>query len=277
MDTDVDFVRLSATIASALQQPVALDKEVLDFIASSLGTATNEQLRRLFTTAHGSEFAAVLDLIFFPSISLQVELEPCLSGSGLTKKQVGRLSKQLTQRKLTGLVMLPACDAPVPVSLSAEIIEAFIRRLNLDWRPDPGVWAALETYCQAKEGGRFKVLLRNQRCRFHAGSAAFSAELIKLMHGHADFGEIFQMLACSFDQWPQGLSAREFLAVQRKICTDALAKAARINSLRRRVGFEYALSSGLRMPYIDEDEARRRIVMIDEVCLAVFGRLPAVL
>ncbi|GEM_PF-6469149 len=275
MDRCADFSRIAETITAALQKPVALGEDVLDFMASGLGAVTGQQLRQVFTAAGSSESAAVLDLVFSPSISLQLELEIFLSGCGLEKKQVDRLLRQLAAGKMQSIVLLPDGQIPLPVFLSPEIIEAFVRRLNLDWSCDPVVSKALEAYCPGKAGRGLQVLMRNRRCRFHAASAAFTAELAGLMCGHENFPEIFEMLVLSLDQWPRGLDAFGFLAAQRNGCTETLAKAARIDAFRRQSGFEYALSSGVRVPYVDEHAVRRKLALLDEICLAVFGSLPA--
>ncbi len=248
-----------------MQKPVVLDDHVLDFIASSLGGTTPDDLGRLFESCAESDAAVVLDLVFSPTHALQLELESILDGSALGQEQVGRLAGQLAGKGLSGRVSLPGEHTSWPVCLPPEAIEAFLKRLNLDWCSEPLVKTTLESHLPAGIRQRLLVFMRNQRCRFHRSSAAFTAGLTRLMQGHEDFSEIFETLVCSFSQWPQGLEAAEFLTIQRRICAETLTRAAVADSFRRRAGLEYALSSGIRLPYVDVTAVRRKMVLLDEV------------
>ncbi len=273
MEKCYKFSRIEKAILSALQKPAVLDHKILDFINSSLGLHTAEDLQNLFDAYRSSECAAVLELLLFPSHALQLVLEGELEGNGFSPDRLVDLTDKISQASPSLKILLPKDKIAVQFPMQPEHSETFIRRLNLDWSIDQSVKAALAGDSLSDVRYELLVLMRNQRVNFHPASGSFFSQVILEMHAEDKFVDILKMLIGALNQWPSGLSAFEFLSAQKQSYFNQLSKAAQMENYRNQAGFEYVLSSGVRMPYINVEAARGKIALIDKICFSMFGRI----
>ncbi len=267
---------LTEKIAELLRSGIQAGPDVMEYIDSTCGNPTVEEIKALIEEQGGSERETLVELIFFPDEEIQVQLEKILEQQVYTAEDAAAICGQLASRNLSATVALADTGRTLSVQVDRSVVDPFVNRLNIDFTLDADLNRTVEEAFPADDRRAVRVRLRNARMRPSGNLREVLLRCIRAMgDGRLCFEELDFLL--EFLQEPCG-DAGFFEAMMKKKrrCSQHLHRVEGIEKKRRQNNFETLLLQGERYPYIDRGRTLKTIAAIDRICLAVFGRTETV-
>jgi len=307
--------QLEHAIEMLWRQGLALTPDAQHYIDSTFSNPSVRELEEILGDESNCERDSLLELIFFPDQTLQVQLEDLLESHDFGREDEEKLTRALTAKRLQTTLLFPAGRGSLPLAVPEWVIGHFISRLNISKKPDPALVDAIRRYVPQPYQTLCKVKLRNTRFIFTPNKISFLSLFLKKITAEpqqrahspsrrsgtaglaseyknqikSPYGRRFPAACCRVLQFRIVLSAYDFLLsffeeleddadlyralIQKKrFYFQNLQKAERFSAQLNSSNMETLLLQGVRMPYINTAEARRRIGLIDRICYAVFGR-----
>jgi len=261
---------------------IAVTKDVCRFMEATFGDASADTLRTLLSDESSAERDSLLDLVFFPDLSLQTAIEPIMEDHRLTSGDVTLLAEQLKVAPVATHLRMPGTDATVPTALPAFLIDAFLARLNIPWQPAAALSALLDHLAAGalaptgddKEGRlRLRVLLRNAALRQTPVQVRFLCDFFeRLSPEDKDFVDKVTFMLVFIKEHEDSTNFYLSLMDRKKFIFQHLLKARRSEAFAARTNMETMIMTGVRTPYFDIPTGERTLVLIDSIAIAVFGR-----
>lgn len=267
-----DCTDLAIRIRDMLARGVNLAPEVLHFIDSTFFNPTAAELGAVAGDESASEHDPLLELLFTPDETFQVELEETLAGRGLDAERVAGL---LCRPPLQVRFRFPDARGVLGLEMTLPLARHFVSQLRIE-RPIPAdLLQALESAAAAGDRPRARVLIRNARVQLSPETVAFLRNCLTQV-GLRD-SQAWECLSFALDVLADGEQPADFfqaLADRKRWLVKVLTRGRKQGELLGQANIETLMSQGARLTVIDEDDTRRRIGCIDRICAAVFGRLP---
>jgi len=265
--------RLEHAIEMIWRQGLALTPEAQHYIDSTFSSPSVKELAEILGDEFSCETDSLLELIFFPDQSLQVQLEELLECHDFRPEDEKKLSRALVAKRLQTTLLFPADRGSLPLAVPDWVIGGFISRLNISKKLDPALIDAIRLYVPQPQRTLCKVKLRNSRFDFTANKISFLVLFFKKMT--AEFRIVFNaydFLLSFFEELEDDSDLYQALTRKKRFYFQNLQKAERYAAQLKSSNIETLFLQGVRMPYFNTAEARRRIGLIDWICYAVFGR-----
>ena len=160
---------MAKAIGDIFKKGLVLNESVVHFIESTFCFSTFQELEALLIDDGNCEKEALIELIFFPDESIQIQLEDVIGGYEFEEKDVERISTHPVLQQLKVDFFFPDRVGKITVAASSFILHQFVARLNLTRKLDPRIAGILSQRAAEQEAlfclsSRIKVRLRNTRC-----------------------------------------------------------------------------------------------------------------
>jgi hypothetical protein len=268
--------RLAEAIRSRFAQGIELGDAVRHFIESTVSDATPETVARVL--AAPSDFGAepLMELVFFPEESQQTALEPILEAANFESGEEAAVLALFAESPLEARLRLAWTGSALTVPVPDWVAESFLRRLNIDYRADARILAALDRFLEPAEACRFRVRLRNARFPATERTIRFLARFLeRFPGGRSELRPAFDFLMSFLPGIPEARSVYGALLDRKRGGLRALALARDAEARWRKANMEILLMQGFRAGHVDTAAVTRELALLDGIFAAVFGRVPA--
>jgi hypothetical protein len=245
------------------------------FIDSTFSDPSAAELAAILGTDADSERDSLLELLFSPDESIQLELEEFLVTKGSRGlNEEGRVVERICRPPLTAAFRLPENRGVVNVAVTPRLARRFVYQLKIDRLIPESVAADIESRLTGRDRLRLRVLLRGARFDFSPSNTDFLCRLIGQL-GFADDGG-WESFAFALEMLAGADSAADIyrlLEERKKLLVKALHHSRQLHEQLAAANIETLLSRGQRLTWIDETATLRQLVCIDRIGLAAFGRI----
>mgnify|MGYP006284768581 CR=1 FL=1 len=273
-DTPSRVQDLSTVLCTSILNSLPIDQDMEHFAHSTLGMSPAEALHLIAEDPDHPEGACFLDLILSPRMDQRIQLEKTLEGSHLSPSSLDQLIQVMVRKCPSARVKLPRGN-DVPLELSQEMIGTLVHRLRLDKPVPAGLEQALQAHVPATWHPFLRARLRlaawpliGSREEFLSAVLSHVSTASPLFQACFDFALAFVQECSSEEDMAQALvNKRDYLE-------HSLDKAAFLEKQRNRHAMETLLMQRLPMLSIDVRATRETIAIIDDLNLALYGRIP---
>ncbi|MGD8701266.1 MAG: hypothetical protein PVH26_02440 [Desulfosarcina sp.] len=260
-------------IVAALKDGGRITASVRDYIASSLFAPDPQRLNGFLSNDTGSERDSLLDLIFYPDMGIQLELEPMLASLKCSPADEAALLDGLLNRAIDATVRLPDGQPLVRIRLPDFIKAQFLDRLNIAWQMDPQVAAALEANVSADSQLQIKVRLRNAALPPTANRDRFLSRLFERMPNDSpDYLDCLELVLPLLASAKADANVYDLLVERKRNLYRSLMQARRFEGLLARSNMETLMLQGIRPPQVAASILRQEMRLIDSICLGAYGK-----
>ena len=245
------------------------------------GSALRRYIDETFSNPSPSALAAVLaapvtgesaplfELIFFPDLALQLEIEDFLLAQRFEPPDEVALARCFQSRPLEAGFSYGEKNRHMTVSMPGDLAGPFVARLRISARPDPRLADTFARCLTDSARIRSLVLVRNAAKAPEAEAVGWLCRMVQAASAALDDDDFLDHLAFAvgmMQDLPRGVNVLHYLQDRRKACLTALRVADR-EADRQRIGpMEIILMGRSSTPFVDQALARRQIAMIDLMC-----------
>jgi len=163
MDSEKKCNQLADKIRNLLGNGITLDGDVVHYIDSTFSNPKIEELKAILLDDANCEKDSLMELLFFPDESMQLELEEMLEHLQLGKPDEDKVGDALGRESLRVNIRLPQDRGSIDLELPHEVIPGFIARLHISKNLDPKLREVINKYADEGAGDGYKVKIRNSR------------------------------------------------------------------------------------------------------------------
>lgn len=264
---------LAHHIAAHFRAGIQLDAATLTFIESTLGVGSGADLVSLLNDSDDSQRDSLLALIFSPDKSLQLAVEPLLVQTRFVEVDQADIAARLTESLPAVTIVMPQQEGrltlPAPSWAWARLVEG----LNITWRLPSRIDQAIVAHIPPTEQEKARVTLRNMAFSSSAEGIAACAHLMAAYpHVKARFPAVLDFLGNFLCRLPLDSNPYTELMELRRHYQRGYHQAQRFEILRATHNIETLMLQGVSAPAMGTDQARRMLIMIDDIALMLFDR-----
>lgn len=268
-----DLQHIATTIIEDFVTGIDLQPEVLAFLESVAGEANAAALQELLDSGDASG-QSVLDLIFFPELTLRKRLEPLIH-TGLTHEQTKTLAEILAAHQVPTAICFPEGET-VMVTPPRWVLATAIARLRLAREIPQAMLDRLDETFGPEEARSYRTLLRTTRFPWTEEATAFLTGFLdraSIAPGQAGkFLELFEAALALLDDLRPNETVYTCLMDRKRFYHAAMDKAIHYAEISQGLPMEALLSKGITPPPMTKEEAMKRIQLLDGLSLTVYGR-----
>ena len=266
---------LAEKIAEIFKSGLAISRDDRNYIDSTFSTPSMEALARILRDPSNSETETLLELIFFPDETIQIELEDLLERYPFEKEDEQKVLTALFLQKLETTLGFPDTDERLTMEAPRMAVAQFVARLNIFKKIDPRLIHAIDKYVEEKYRPRFKVRLRNTRFDDTENKIVFiDAFFAKMKAEISIVSACFDFLLAFFDEL-KGKDDSDIyrcLMEKKRYYVQNLQKILEAEAQLVKSNMETLFLQGARMVYFDKNDARKKIGLVDKISQVVFGK-----
>ena len=273
MTSDNKNKQIADNIIDILQGGLVINADTQHYIDSTFSHPSIDELESLLQEESSCETDSLMELLFYPDESVQLQLEGLLEDTQLQPQDEEAIHSQICSRPLEARFLFDDNRGTLKMRVSPIHIDAFIKRLNLTRPLDLKISAAIGRHVRSSYQARCKVKLRNAKPITTTDKTSF-LELFfeKMKSDDKAFFEYLDFILGFLGDHKNETDIYKALMNYKKIYLQGLQKAAKLDRQIAKHNVETLLLSGTRLAYMDKADARKKIQIIDRISLAVFGK-----
>ena len=266
-------LKVARKIEEVFQRGFSLDSKVLHYIDSTFSNPSAAGINEILSGS-GFERESLLRLIFSPDESIQFHLEEFLEQADIREEDVDRITGYLSARGIQSKIIFPDERGTVKVQVPAAVLCEFIDRLNMSVKLHDKLAEAVKFIAGVGSRTLAKVKIRNARREFAGKRLEFLASFFEIMGSEEEslFDECLESALEILEETDDGSDIYSALSDKKAACCQSLLCAERFEEQLQKNNIETLLLQGVRPVSIDKDAVRRKMEIIDRICLAVFGK-----
>jgi hypothetical protein len=264
---------LAFRIAGILEKGLKLDERVLHFMDSTFGPFSPEKMAQVIQDEDLCEREPLLELIFFPDESIQVQIEDMLCVGDYTEKDEESVINSLVSRIQSVELYFPESPGKLEIAFSRESAKQFISRLKISSTPDKKLINSIKKTVDSKWADLVLVKIRNAAIpRIDNIIDFLSGFFRKIGADRPDFLDCLNFILEFSQGLDEGSNIFQSLMERKKVCIQTLAKAAEYERQLSKYNMETMIMKGIRNPCVNGDEMKKTISIIDRISLSIFNR-----
>ncbi|KPJ76121.1 MAG: hypothetical protein AMJ54_12790 [Deltaproteobacteria bacterium SG8_13] len=275
-ESKTDFRLLADTLAELLRDKIQAGPDVIEYIDSTYGNPDAEEIKALIDEHGSSERETLVELLFFPDESIQVQLEAVLQEHACAAEDVAAIADELANRNITAAVSLGDSGRTLAIRVDRTVIDPFLTRLNIAYAPDTGLSRTIAEVLPSNQRIAVGVRFRNAGTRPDGQVRDLLDRYIRAMHADGFFFEDLDFLLEFVQEIDGDTDIYEAMMKKKRRSWRQLNKVEGVEKRLRKSNVETLLLQGERVPYIDRHRTLKTIAAIDRICLAVFGRTDSI-
>lgn len=287
--TDKKCKILAGKIERFFESGLYLSTDVLHFIDSTFLSPSMKAFGSMLADELNVEREVLMELIFSPDESLQIELESSLPAEGFDKSDERQILDLLWSKRIGTCIIFPDGRGELELGIPREALAAFVQRLRLHRKPDPVIVLTLERCVdqRLKENGKAEeidrleytkaailVRLRNRTMPLSRNKRKCLCRFLECVDWFTDdFFPCFDFLLEAMESADENQDLRDMFCHRKRIYHSAIEKQEDYENLLRKSNRETLHLRGVRAPFVNVDKMQKRIQMIDGITLAVYGKI----
>ena len=270
MDPEERCRLLAEKISAILQNGWSLSKNTVHFIDSTFPNASIEALKEMVHDVENGEAESLFSLIFFPDAAVQIQLEDILENEDYQKADEKRVFNRLVDMLPETPIRFPDNRGTLYLAMPESVVDPFISRLKISKKLDGKLAEGIRRHVAEDLKTHIKVKLRNSRYAETEDRVSFLCTFFEKANDNGDQGldfilDLFETENVNRDVYAAFIERKRFYFQN-------LQKAKRYQELLNTDNMETLMLRGVRIPYIDQADMSHKMNIIDEICLAVYGK-----
>jgi hypothetical protein len=265
--------QLADRIIDILQSGLTMNADTLHYIDSTFSNPSIGELEELLQDESNCETDSLLELLFFPDESVQLQLEDMLEDIQFQKQDEQKIRDMVCNKPFQTRIRFPDDRGTLGMEVSPLNVAQFIAHLNLLRRLNPKLTASVSDYVPVTFQTRCKVKLRNTRPITSQSKILFLQAFFEKLQGDSDdFFDDLDFILSFLDECKDEPEMFQALIAKKRFYFQSLQKAKNLDIQLTKHNVETLLLRGKRVSYVDKADARKKIQMIDRISLAIFGK-----
>ena len=265
--------QVAEKIIAILKGGLTLNADTQHYIDSTFSNPSIDEFEALLQEESSCETDSLLELLFFPDESTQLELEEIIENTHFRQRDEQEIQKRVCSTSLKTLIRFADGRGSLERMVTPSNAKQFVKRLNLSRSLNSKLSLAIARYVHQELQTRCKVKLRNARPITSPNKISFlEAFFNKLKIDNDDFIDHLDFTLSLLGELKDDVDMYQALMARKKHYTQGLQKAKKLDNKLTRHNVETLLLRGERVSYIDKADARKKIQIIDHISLAVFGK-----
>ena len=260
-------------IIAILQGGLTLNADTQHYIDSTFSNPSIKEFEALLNDESSCETDSLLELLFFPDESMQLELEEIIEDTHFERRDEHEIQQRVCSTSLQTQIRFSDGRGSLERMVTPSNATQFVERLNLSRSLDLELRSAIARYVRPELQTRCKVKLRNARPITSPHKISFlEAFFKKLKIDNENFFDHFDFAVSFLEELEDEADIFRALMARKKHYTRSLQKAKKLDNQLIQHNVETLLLKGTRVSHIDRADARKKIQIIDHISLAVFGK-----
>ena len=273
MNTVEKCNQLADQIRKILGRGITLDRDVVHYIDSTFSNPTVEELEVILLDDSNSEKDSLMELLFFPDESMQLALEAMLEYFQLGKSDEEQVQDALSRNPLQVNIRLPQDRGAVSIDLPHAVLPGLIARLHIAKHLDHKLRGVINQCADEAAAAGYKVKIRNSRFLPGKKKIQFLCDFFeKLAPQSHDFDIGLDFALAFLDELNQDQDLYPALMAKKRFYLRSLQKAKKLEAQLQKNNLETLVSQGKRVIVVDQADARKKMLIIDRISRAIFGK-----
>jgi len=264
---------LADKILEILNEGIPLSDEVVHYIDSTFSNPTIEELKNILQDDSNCEKESLVELLFYPDEKIQLQLEEFLENNSFEQEDEEKVSNCLYQKPL--LIVFHFADerGAFSLAISEATAHQFVKRLNISKQIDRSLVSTIKKKVGENHKNRFTVRIRNSRfvttdkalwllCTFFEKWDKQTSDALKCVDFILPFLEEINRDDDIF----------EALMKKKRFYLKHLKRTEKFEAQLLKTNMETLMLKGKIAAYIDKNEARKNMEIIDRISRTVFGK-----
>jgi hypothetical protein len=265
--------QLADEIRKILGNGISLGSDVVHYIDSTFSNPTIVELQTILHDDSNCEKDSLMELLFFPDETLQLELEVMLEKLRLDKPDENQVLETLCREPLQVGMHLPEDRGSLNLTLPHEVAPGFIARLHIAKHLDGKLRKVIDKYADRNSRDGYKVKIRNSRFLPGEKKNQFLCDFFEKLEPQShDFNMCLDFALTFLDELMEDGDLYQALMAKKRFYLRSLQKAKKMETQLQKNNLETLLSQGKRVILVDQADARKKILIIDRISRAIFGK-----
>jgi len=272
MDADEKCIRLAERIAKILREGIHLSGDVIHFIDSTFSNPCMNELEKIISDQSDCERDSLIELIFFPDEEFQAKLEDLLENHHYCREDEQKVLHYLSSKPIESTIRFPHNQGVMNVIMPDEITGRFLTRLNIHRKIDNRIAAAIEKDISEKMKPRVRVKLRNTDDELSEDKILFLCNFFKKTKDESgDFIECLDLILSFLGEIEDTKGLFGALMNKKRFHFKNVQRAEKFSQRLEKANMETIILQGGREPYVSVKDEKRKMELIDQISLTVFG------
>ena len=264
---------LADEILKILHRGITLGSEVVHYIDSTFANPSIDELREILQDDSDCEKDSLVELLFFPDKQLQYQLEDLLEKEAFKKKDEKEILEHLYRNPLELEFHFPEDRGSFSLEIPKTAARQFIMRLNISKQIDRHLLSTIKDNTTADTKNTFAVRLRNSRFAGTDNALGFlSVFFEKVKTEDNDALNDFDFILLFLEELQEKDDIFEALMKKKRFYLKHLKRAEKFEEKLLRTNMETLMLKGQTAAFIDKNEARESMAIIDRISLTVFAK-----
>lgn len=265
--------KVAKKIIEILTSGLTINADTQHYIDSTFSNPSSDMLAALVKDEINCEADSLVELLFFPDESVQLQLEEMIDAVCFEKHDERAIRDTVCSRLSQTRICLHGGRGSFVMAVIPSNVAKFVARLNLSRLLDPQLRSAIDKFVDQRLQNRCKVRLRNARRISSPEHILFLVDFFKkLQTAPAEFLDALDFILNFLDGLEDEADIFEALMARKRFYYRSLQKAKNLDIQLTKHNVETLLLKGKRLSYVDKADARKKIEIIDRISLAVFGK-----
>ena len=259
-------------IIEILSEKHIIDKDTLHYINSTFNPASLDSLKKIMNNHSDPEVCSLLELIFYPTLKIQIRLETALENNIYTHEDEKILQEYIVSKNIETKIYPPDNMKSFHFLIPDFTKTVFIERLNITKQTDRQLIDTINNFTEKPAANLLKVKSRNINKKLDKKGVSFLCNFIK----KNDFNTTssikgFDFILNFLAQIKPQDDILESLLKKKKRYLQAIIKFENINKMLKKSNMESLVLQGIKITSINRNEILDKIDHIDRILLSVFG------
>ena len=264
---------LAEKIRHIFKEGLFVDQAAIHYLDSTFSNHSIHTLTAVIQDPSDCEREPLIELLYFPDESIQVQLEPFFENAAFEKDDELTVLKHLCSSLGETLFHFPDNQSTWKIQTPVSGAQAFLYRLNISNNLDKRLITAMHPVTRNVDGNRYKVKIRNAGIDLDQKKIdCLEAFFLKLDPDCEGFLERFHFILHFLGEWKGAGNLYDALTDKKRLYFMQLQQASKFETLRKDRNMETLMMMGIRSPHMDRQDITRKIAMIDDISLAIFGK-----
>ena len=264
---------LSDKILEILENGILLSDEVIHYIDSTFANPSIEELKEVLKDDSNCEKDSLIELLFFPDKQLQYQIEALLESQQFEKENEKEVLDHLCRISIEVEFQFPDNRGSFSLEIPEAVAHQFIKRLHISKQIDRNLLLTIKEYTTANNKNMFAVGLRNSRFAMTDAALRFLSVFFKKWETEDNEAfKYFDFILLFLEELQAKDDIFEALMKKKRFYLKHMKRAEKFEQQLLRTNMETLMLKGQTVAFIDKNEARENMQIIDRICHTVFGK-----
>jgi hypothetical protein len=264
---------LADEIFKILSKGLTLGSDVVQYIDSTFANPSIGEIIDILQDDTNCERDSLIELLFFPDVQLQYQLEELLENETFGKEDEKEVLDYLCRNPLELEFHFPGSRGSFSLGIPKSVAHQFIMRLNICKQIDQNLLLTIKGTTPAKDQNRFAVKLRNSRFAVTDKAVWFLSSFFKKWDTHdGDVFKYFDFILLFLEELQKEDDIFEALMKKKRFYLKHLKRAEKFEKQLKKTNMETLILKGQTAAFINMNEARENMAIIDRISLTVFAK-----